>query len=105
MTTDEYWEGDPYLARSFYKAHRLKVEMRNQELWLQGWYNHNAVSTAISNAFSKRTYKYIEKPIDLFKTEEVKNDEEVQKERAKAIEAFKAMRKKWETEHNGNTGT
>ena len=105
MSPQEYWEGDPYLARFYYRAHKLKVEMRNQELWLQGWYNYNAVSSALANAFSKKTYKYIEKPIDLFKTEEVKNEEAVQKERDKAIEAFKAMRAKWESEHNGNTGT
>lgn len=104
MTAEEYWEGDPYLARSFYKAHKLEIEMRNQELWLQGLYFFKATETALANAFSKRVHKYLEKPIDLFRTEEKANEENAEKERAKAIEAFKAMRKKWETEH-GNTGT
>ena len=105
MTTEEYWEGDPYLVRSFYEAHKRKIEMRNQELWLQGLYNFKALETALANAFSKRAHKYVEKPFDLFKTEEQETEENVQKERDKAITAFKAMRKKWESEHNGNTGT
>lgn len=104
MTAEEYWEGDPYLARSFMKAHKLKIEMRNQELWLQGLYNFKAVETALANAFSKRQHKYIEKPINMFETPEEQSDAAAEKERAKAIDAFKAMRKKWEIEH-GSTGT
>lgn len=104
MTAEEYWEGDPYLARFYYKAFRLKFELENQQAWLQGMYNFQAVSIALANAFSKRTHKYPEKPFEFGKTEAQQNEEEVLKEREKAINAFKAMRKKWESEH-GNTGT
>lgn len=106
MTAEEYWEGDPHLAPFYYKAYKLKFEMQNQMAWLQGLYHYNAVSTAIANAFSKRTHRYMDKPIDFStRTEQEVTDEMAEKERAKAIDAFKAMRKKWETEHNGNTGT
>ena len=104
MSPEEFWEGDPYLARAYLKAHKIKFDLRNQDMWIQGMYIFNAVSTAISNAFSKRTHKYIEKPIDFYKDEKKEVELNAEKEREKAIEAFKAMRKKWEREH-GNTGT
>lgn len=104
MTAEEYWEGDPHLAPFYYKAYKLRFDMQNQQAWLQGLYNFNAVSLALANAFSKRTHKYPDKPFEFGKTEIEKTEEDAQKERDKAIEAFKAMRKRWETEH-GNTGT
>lgn len=55
----------------------------------------------MANSFSKRTYHYLDKPIELFKTEEEKSEEVVQKERDKVVEAFKAMRKTWENKNNG----
>lgn len=105
MSPHEYWEENPYLAQSYYKAYQLKLDIKNHELWLQGLYFFDAVSIALSNAFGKRVHKYPQKPYD-FKTttEEAQNEAVAQKERDKAIEAFKAMRKRWETEH-GNTGT
>ena len=103
MTAEEYWEGDPHLAPFYYKAYKLKFEMENQFAWLQGMYFYQAVAIALANSFSKRTHKYPEKPFEFGKTEEKLSEEEVEKERTKAIDAFKAMRKKWESEHNGNT--
>jgi len=104
MTAEEYWEGDPHLAPFYYQAYKLRFDMQNQQAWLNGLYVFNAVSTAISNAFSKRTHKYVEKPFEFGKTEEDKEQADVQKEREKAISAFKQMRQKWVSEH-GNTGT
>lgn len=105
MTAEEYWEGDPHLAPFYYQAYKLRFDMLNQQAWLQGLYVFNAVSTALANAFSKRTHKYVEKPFEFGnKTEEQKSEEDVQTERDKAINAFKAMRQKWVSEH-GNTGT
>lgn len=101
MTPEQYWEGDPYLVRAYYKAHKLRIEQRNQELWLQGLYIYDAVAAVVGSALSKRNYKYREKPIEMFPDETKKNEEVVQKERDKAVEAFKAMRKAWENKQNG----
>lgn len=101
MSPEQYWEGDPYLVRFFYQKHKLWIEQRNQELWLQGFYVYKAMETVMANSFSKRTYHYLDKPIELLKTEEEKSEEVVQKERDKAVEAFKAMRKTWENRQNG----
>lgn len=47
MSAYEYWEGDPYIVKSYQKAHELKIEMRNQEMWLQGLYNYQATKSAL----------------------------------------------------------
>jgi len=72
MPSAEYWEGDPYLVRVYKRAHELRNEQRNQEMWLQGLYNCKAFD-AVINMFSwglngKKGAKpngYIEKPVDL----------------------------------------
>lgn len=47
MPTDEFWNGDPRLVKVYREAHEQKVEMRNQELWMQGLYNYRAFSSVI----------------------------------------------------------
>lgn len=79
MTLDEYWFASPRLVRYYREAHKYRIQMRNQELWLQGLYNFNAFGTVLANAFSKRgstRRNYLEKPLELFgKTEEEKQAE------------------------------
>lgn len=102
MSPEEYWEGDPYLAKAYYKAHKLHIEQRNQELWLQGLYIHNAVSVVVGNALRRKgspAQKYIDKPLDLFKNEEIVTEEKKQEERDKAVQAFEAIRKAWVAKH------
>lgn len=97
MSPEEYWEGNPYLAQDYYKAHKLYIEQKNQELWLQGVYFCKALDTVIGNAFRKSgspALKYFEKPLDLFATDEKEVSEETkEKERKKAVAAFEALRK------------
>ena len=50
MSSAEYWEGDPSLARYYRKAYRIKQEEINNNAWLQGMYIYDAVSTALHNA-------------------------------------------------------
>ena len=102
MTPEQYWEGDPYLARAFHEAHKLEIERQNQILWLQGWYIYRGVETVVSNALRRKgspSQKYIEKPLDMFSTEKKIEEETVLKERHKAIEGFEMMRKLWEKKH------
>ena len=77
MSYDEYWHGEPIRARYYREKHKVEIEQRNQELWLQGLYIYNAFAVVLSNSFSKNSHqKYIEKPIELFpKTEEQKEAE------------------------------
>ena len=98
MTTEEYWERDPYLVQDFKRAHLLTIEQRNQELWLQGLYIYKAFGVIMSNAFSKKgnqKEKYFEKPLRITpytKQEKAKRTEE---ERQKIIAELTAWEKAW----------
>ena len=76
MTWEQYWFGDPWMARAYAQAYLLKRKAMNEQLWLQGIYNANAFKTVIGNAFGKRNDRYLDKPLDIFpKTEAEKNQE------------------------------
>lgn len=71
MTHEQYWQGDPWLVWTYTKAHELNREMRNQEMWMQGMYFYQALSTALANfgnalAGKRRAHKthdYLKEPI------------------------------------------
>ena len=100
MSYSEYWNGDPVLAKYYREAEKIKQEKKNQELWLQGLYIYDAVSTVVYNALKPKgakAQKYTDKPFDLNvnkeKTEEEKKKEiEVEQEKAYAwMESFVKM--------------
>lgn len=73
MTYDQYWYGDPLMARAFYQTEQLRMRRINEVSWLNGAYTFIAVSTAIGNALrekGKKPDEYPDKPMDLFETKE-----------------------------------
>ncbi len=64
MSCDEYWNGDPWLAKAYRKAEELKLEKMNQRLWLQGMYVYDAICCAspILHAFAKKGTKAVPYP-------------------------------------------
>lgn len=54
MTYEQYWYGDPHMARAFYKADRIRQKRMNDEAWLQGAYIVKAIDATVCNAFRKR---------------------------------------------------
>lgn len=95
MSSDEYWHGDPVLARAYREKHMLEVEQKNQELWLQGLYIYDAVAVAIGNAFSKRKQKYIEKPIRITPLTDEEKEQKAKEERQKVVEYLNAFAANW----------
>ena len=59
MTPEQYWDGDPLLAKYYRQADELKRKRRNQDLWLQGMYIYEALCDVapIFHAFAKRGTK------------------------------------------------
>lgn len=97
MTWEQYWDGSPYMATAYRKAHRLRTEMENEKAWLQGLYIYDAFATSLANAFAKRGAKkkdYIEKPIDIFPLTEKEKKQREKEEYAKMQKAMEAMAKK-----------
>lgn len=96
MTYDEFWYAEPWRAVSYRKAHRLRAEQTNQQLWMAGLYNHNAVSVAINNAFSKQKLKYIKEPIQLYPPTEDEKQAKAEETRRKLVEKLNAWKDAFE---------
>ena len=91
MTPDQYWDGDPTLAKYYRKAHELQRKRRNEDLWLQGMYIYEALCdvSPILQAFAKRGTKphpYTDRPYSITsedREEERKLKEQRDREKAK----------------------
>lgn len=97
MTYEQYWDGPPFIAVTYRKAHKLKRQMANEDAWLQGMYVFDAVSVALANAFGKKgagKKQYIEKPIDIFPLTEQEKKQREREEMAKMEIAMKSMIRK-----------
>ena len=84
MTPKEYWEGDPALAKYYRKADEIKLERKNQELWLQGMYFYEAICDAspILQAFAKKGTKphpYADRPYPINDRQDKRNKSEKEK--------------------------
>lgn len=107
VPSDEYWYSNPSKLEKlqyYVKAHELRNEQRNQEMWLQGLYIHNAVSVVLQNAFSKKgatPEKYMERPIRITPLTEKEKQENAEKERQKIIANFTAWGKAWNKKKGG----
>ena len=92
MTYDEFWFGDPWMARAYAQYYLLKRRQMNEELWLEGIYVANAFQTVLGNAFGKHKLKYLEKPLDIFEKTEAEKEQEVRSERQKLINFLDMMK-------------
>lgn len=70
MTYEQYWDGDVWMVRDFFKSHKLKLEEQNRQAWLQGMYVYSAIGSMapILRAFSKarKPEEYMSGPIDIY---------------------------------------
>lgn len=91
MTPEQYWDGDPTLAKYYRKADEMRRQRKNQELWLQGMYIYEALCdvSPIFNAFAKKGTKprpYADHPYSITeneRTSEKKLREKKDREKAK----------------------
>lgn len=96
MTFEQFWYGPPKLCETYRKLHRLRTEQRNQELWLQGLYNYDALAVALNNSFSKHKEKYVSEPFRLFAPTEAEKQREIEETRRKFIERLNAWKKEFD---------
>jgi hypothetical protein len=98
MSPHEYWEDDPWLAYCYKRAHQLKNEQHNQELWLQGLYVHDAFAVVLHNAFSKKNEQgasYPKEPYPLTDAERAAREE---RDNRNAIKASMAQFEAWSSQ-------
>lgn len=84
MTEEQYWDKDCMLVVAYRKAEELRMNRRNQEMWLQGAYFYDALCrvSPILHAFSKKgakpvpylseAYALTEKQVELREEEHAK---------------------------------
>lgn len=90
MSIKEFWEDDPDLfwAYRFSYINRKKFEQEemNTHCWLQGAYFYEAISVALSNAFSKKKIEYRNQPYDFNSTKETKQSKLEKQIKKRAME-------------------
>lgn len=97
MTFEQYWDGDPTLAKYYRKADELRRKRRNEELWLQGMYIYEALCdvSPVMNAFAKKGTKphpYVDHPYAISATE--RKDERILQEKKDREKAKRYMEAK-----------
>ena len=86
MTYEQFWHGDPWMAKAFRDKHNLMRRQRNEEMWLNGLYTLSALNVALHNAFDKHKIDYLKKPFDIFPKTEAELEVEKRQERQKVID-------------------
>jgi hypothetical protein len=88
MSYEEYWNERPSLCKAYRKAHEIKLNRTNEELWMQGLYVRDALASTVGSMFSKHAIEYPNEPYPITdKQAELKKEREAKKrfERMKAI--------------------
>lgn len=95
MTERQYWDGDCMLTRAYRKAEKLRLEQKNQELWLQGMYFYEALGdvSPLLHPFAKKGTKavpYRSEPYPLYgEGPRQETEQDIENERLKATLYFK----------------
>lgn len=88
MSAHEFWDEDCQLVKSYKEAHKIRQQIENQNMWLQGAYVYQAILnvTPVMHAFAKRGSKaipYPEEPFPITK-DDLARAEEREREKKKA---------------------
>lgn len=102
MTYEQYWYDSPYLIKSFEKAHDLRNQQKNQEMYVMGCYVFDAITTALSNVhFDGKNHPfnhYRKEPYKLNQSvvSQQESERQAQLEREKIIKSLTEWKKVWE---------
>ena len=77
MTYEQFWYGEPRIAKYYYEYNKMMNKKKNEQMWVQGMYTLNALSVALNNAFDKHKIKYTNKPFDIYP--KTKAEKEIEK--------------------------
>lgn len=100
MSYEDYWHGDPKMARFFAEAERLRIEKQNTMMHLLGAYVYRAIG-AYAGAFTSPLIKdpkiepYLSDKLPITKHEV---EEAKKREKERAIEAYKEFFLRWNGE-------
>lgn len=114
MSWEQFWHGDPEIARFYREAHELKIRERNFELWLQGLYVYEAIGdmAPVLHAFSGKGVKprpYSEEPHPITEKMVKERDEREKLSKAERVKStvmtwLKGMQEKFSGKEGVNDG-
>jgi len=104
MTYEQYWYGDPWMARAYAQAYLVRRKIENENMWIQGAYIANAVTISIANTFGKKKVEYLKKPLDIFPKTEAEINNEIREERRKLITLLNGIKRSADRKKR-NTGS
>lgn len=93
MSYELFWFGDPGIVKAYDKAHELRNQQRNQEMWFQGLYNYRAFAAVASNLAHSMSGKggklegYVEEPFPITEAEQKERLERKKKRTLDWVEA------------------
>lgn len=120
MTYDQFWNQDVELVRAYREANKIRRDLKNQDMWMQGAYIYEAIldaAPALRFSFSKKPPKpipYREQPYELRtgqwkqeagKSEELTRQEKSDKKAKAMMEMFMvSINKKFEKKGGEGNG-
>ena len=91
MTYDEYWNGEPEIARFVRKAYLFKLEEQNRQHWMMGRYVYDAIfaNAPVLRAFSSATSPkpYVDEPYPVTLREYTEREDQKEREEQMRIQA------------------
>lgn len=95
MTYEQYWDGQPEMAKYYRKAHEARNEQRNQEMWWMGIYVRDALLSTVGNMLAGKGHKPIKYPDAPYPiTEEGVEKYQEEQQRKKMERIFNAFMKR-----------
>ena len=97
MTYEQYWYGEPKMARYYREAYKVRLNERNEEMWRQGIYFLDALNVALHNNInlsgkSIKALQYMNEPLRLFPLTEEEKEIKTEEELNKAEEQLKLFK-------------
>ena len=88
MTWAQFWLEEPEMAAAYRKAEMIRKRRMNEELWLQGIYVAEALSSTVGNMFSKgQKHLYPAEPFPITAEEQQERREREEKARMERLKA------------------
>ena len=93
MTYEQFWDGDPHLVKYYRQADELRIDRKNQELWLQGLYVYEALCDVapILHAMAKKGTKAQPYPDKPYAITEKQRKREIDEQERKVADKGKQM--------------
>lgn len=88
MSYEQFWFGEPEIAKAYREADKIARRRMNEELWLNGIYTAEALASTVGNMFAKgEKHHYPSEPKPITEAEIEERREREQRERMERMKA------------------